>query len=275
MDLLSAEESLFINPGVLEQTYLPRTLPYREDQQQYLADCIKPLFEKRNGRNILISGSPGIGKTASIKFLLRKLREHADNIIPVYVNCWKKDTSYKIITEIANQLDIRTTDLSGDQIFDQVISKLNKNQGTVFVFDEIDKTQDHDFLYRVVEDVSFKTIFLITNVPEWIAKLDQRVLSRLMLEKESFRPYNFEETRGILREREKYAFVPNVWEYDAFEEIIKKTAELNDIRSGLFLLKRSGEIAETRASKKIELVDVGKAVEKLKDFYDKPSAKAI
>lgn len=275
MDLLSADESLFINPGILEQSYLPRSLPYREDQQQYLADCIKPLFEKRNGRNILISGSPGIGKTASVKFLLRKLREHSDNIVPVYVNCWKKDTSYKIISEIANQLDIRTNDLSGDQIFDLVIKKVNKNQGTVFVFDEIDRTQDHDFLYRIVEDVSFKTIFLITNVPEWITKLDQRVLSRLMLEKEDFRPYNFEETRGILREREKYAFVPNVWDYDAFEEVIKKTAELNDIRSGLFLMKRSGEIAEARASRKIEPADVGKAVEKLKDFYEKPAAKAI
>ncbi len=275
MDLLSADESLFVNPGVLEQSYLPRMLPYREGQQQYLADCIKPLFEKRNGRNILISGSPGIGKTACIKFLLRKLREHSENIVPIYINCWKKDTSYKIITEIAHQLDIRTVDLSGDQIFDQIIKKLNKNQGNVFVFDEIDKTQDHDFLYRIAEDVPFKTMFLVTNVPEWVSKLDQRVLSRLMLEREDFKPYNFEETRGILREREKYAFVPNVWDYDAFEEVIKKTAELNDIRSGLFLLKRSGEIAESRASKKIEPADVEKAVEKLKDFYEKPSGKAI
>ena len=275
MDLLSADESLFVNPGVLEQTYLPRKLPYREDQQQYLAECIKPLFDKRNGRNILISGAPGIGKTACIKFLLRKLREHSDNIVPVYVNCWKKDTSYKIISDIASQLDIRTTDMSGDQIFDAVIKKINKNQGTVFAFDEIDKVQDHDFLYRIVEDIPFKTIFLITNIPDWVAKLDQRVLSRLMLEKEDFRPYDFEETRGILREREKYAFVNDVWDYDAFEEVIKKTFELKDLRAGLFLLKRSGEAAETRASRKIEPNDVTKAVERLKDFYDKPEKKTI
>jgi len=275
MDLLSADESLFVNPGILEQSYLPRSLPYREDQQQYLADCIKPLFEKRNGRNILISGAPGIGKTASIKFLLRKLREHSENIVPIYVNCWKKDTSYKIISEIANQLDISTSDKSGDQLFDEVIRKVNKNQGNVFVFDEIDKSQDNDFLYRIAEDVSFKTIFLITNIPEWVGKLDQRIKSRLMLEREDFRAYNFEETRGILREREKYAFVPNIWDYDAFETIINKTFDLKDIRSGLFLMKRSGEIAEARASRKIEPADVEKAVEKLKDFYDKPSSKPI
>jgi cell division control protein 6 len=275
MELLSSDESLFTNPGILEQSYLPRLLPYREGQQQYLAECIKQLFEKRNGRNIMISGSPGIGKTACIKFVLRTLREHAENVTPIYVNCWKKDTTQKIINEIAAQLDMKTFGMTGDQVFDLVIQKLNKFQGVVFAFDEIDKVQDNDFLYRIAEDVPFKTMFLITNAPEWVAKLDQRLMSRLMLEKEEFKPYNFEETRGILREREKYAFVPNVWDYNAFEGLIAKTFELKDLRAGLFLMKRAGEIAEARASRKIDEEDIKKASEKLKDFYEKPISKFI
>jgi len=276
MERLGADESLFTSPGILEQDYLPRLLPYRESQQQYLAECIKPLFDKRNGRNIMISGGSGIGKTACIKFILRKLREEADGIVPIYVNCWKKDTSAKVVYNIGEQLGLKFLERkSYDEVFDMVIKALNKERGIVFAFDEIDKVQDYAFLYRILEDIPFKTVFFITNVPEWASKLDQRLMSRLMLEREEFKPYNFEETRGILREREKYAFVPNVWDYDAFEEILKKTAELDDIRSGLFLLKRAGEIAEARASRKIEPADAEKAIEKLKAFYEKPENKFI
>ena len=84
--------SIFINIESLEQTYLPRLLIYREEQHKYIAECIKPLFNGRNGTNLLITGAPGIGKTACTKFILRKLMEETENIMPIYINCWKRDT---------------------------------------------------------------------------------------------------------------------------------------------------------------------------------------
>jgi archaeal cell division control protein 6 len=258
--------SVFINPEYLEQAYLPRLLPYREEQQRYIADCIKPLFEQRNGTNLLISGEPGIGKTACIKFILRKLREETDNIMPVYINCWKKDTTPKIINEMSNILEIKTLDkVSSDEMFDKIISKLNKYTGVVFAFDEVDKVKDTDFLYRILEDVPHKTILLITNISDWTAKLDRRLTSRLLLDKTEFKSYTFEETRGILREREKYAFVPDAWNYEAFEEIIKTAFKAKDIRTGLFLMKKSGESAEKRGSGKVNGEDVQEALKKFSE----------
>jgi Cdc6-like AAA superfamily ATPase len=90
-------------------------------------------------------------------------------------------------------------------------------------------------------------------------------MSRLILDRLEFKPYKFEEIRGILYERQKYAFVPNAWDYDAFENVIRKTFTAKDIRTGLFLMKTSGEIAESRNATKIVLEDVNKALEKLKD----------
>ena len=267
-------ESLFMNVGVLEQAYLPRLLPYREEQQKYIAECIKPLVEGRNGVNLFISGSPGIGKTACLKYILRELKEKIEDIAPVYVNCWKRDTTPKIANEIARELGIKlplTEKLSSDQIFDMIIKNTGKFKGIVFVFDEIDKTQDYDFLYRIVEDVNFKAIFLVTNVIDWISKLDRRLISRILLERLEFKPYSFEEIRGILREREQYAFIPNSWDYEAFEIVIRKTHEMRDLRVGLFLMKRAGEFAEKRNANKIEIQDVEEAVERLKDLYSKES----
>jgi len=263
-------ESIFINSVVLEQTFLPRLLPYREEQHKYLAECIKPLFNRRSGTNLLVTGAPGIGKTACVRFILRKLMEETENIMPIYINCWKRDTSPKIINEIARQLGIKLTEkISSDELFDRSIIRFNKYDGVVFVFDEIDKVKDYDFLYRILEDVQFKTIFLVTNVSDWIAKMDRRLMSRLLLDRLEFKPYNFEETRGILYERQKHAFAPNSWDYNAFENIIKKTFSLKDIRAGLFLMKVAGEVAEKGGIGKIEVKDVEKALEKIKDFYDK------
>ena len=261
--------SFFVNPAILEQTYLPRLLPYREEQNRYLAECIKPLLNGRTGTNLLIVGAPGIGKTASTKFILRQLMEETENLMPIYVNCWKRDTSPKIINEIANQMEIKNVEkISSDELFDKIIEKISKLDGVIFAFDEIDKVNDFDFLYRIIEDVPRKTIFLITNVSDWVAKVDRRLMSRLLLDRVEFKPYKFEEVRGILYERQKYAFAPKAWDYDSFENIIRKTFTSKDIRIGLFLMKISGETAESRNANKIELEDVNKAMEKLKDFYD-------
>lgn len=260
--------SLLINPAILEQTFLPRLLPYREEQHKYLAECIKPLFERRNGTNLIITGTPGIGKTACVKFVFRMLVEETDNIMPIYVNCWKRDTSPKIINEIARKMDLKLIDkMSSDEIFDRLIEKFSKYDGVVFAFDELDKVKDFDFLYRILEDVPYKTIFLITNISEIVVKMDRRLMSRLLLEKVNFKPYKFEETRGILYERQKAAFSPSAWDYDAFEMIIRQTYNVKDIRTGLFLMKSCGEIATKRDAPKIAVDDVNKALEKLKDFY--------
>ena len=57
---LKSSESLFINESVFDFDYLPHIIKYRENQQKYIAECIKPLFQERNGKNLLITGSTHI-----------------------------------------------------------------------------------------------------------------------------------------------------------------------------------------------------------------------
>ena len=121
----------------------------------------------------------------------------------------------------------------------------------VFVFDEADKLEDFDFLYLLLEEIFRKTVILITNFKNWILNLDERVRSRLTAELKEFKPYNPEETKGIMKKRMSYAFVPGVWEEEAFELVAKRTIEISDIRSGLYLLKESALAAENKASRKI------------------------
>src|SRR3989344_5713325 len=184
---LKDNESLFIDENVLDFSYLPKIMKYREDQQKYVAECIKPLLNDRSGRNLLITGKPGIGKTSAVRFVLRELEERDDNISCIYVNCWKKNTSFKVVTNICEQINYKWTQ--------------------------------------------------IRNV-----------------------------TEGILKQRIELAFVNNVWDKNAFNEVVKKCHALKDIRSGLFLIKEAGNLAESSGSKKILIEHCKKSIEKLSTF---------
>jgi len=85
---LQSNESLIKNEDALDFEFVPKLLKYREKQQHYVAGCIKPLLDNRNGRNVFIFGAPGIGKTAAIKWVLRDLEETSEEVIPLYLNCW-------------------------------------------------------------------------------------------------------------------------------------------------------------------------------------------
>lgn len=265
-DILGSSETLFKNDVALDYSFQPKIVPYREKEQRLIASCIKPLFQQKNGKNVFIFGQPGVGKTVACRHILNELEEETDEVIPLYINCWQRNTTYKIILEICELMDFKfVQNKKTEELFKWIKQTLNK-KSVVFVFDEADKLEDLDFLYMILEEVYRKTIILITNYKEWLIDLDDRIKSRLMPEIIEFKPYNYEETKGILKQRMDFAFYPNVMDNDAFELIAKKTAELQDIRTGLHLMRGAGNMAESKSSRKIILEHAKLALEKIKEF---------
>lgn len=264
--MLKDGDTLFRDSVALDYDYVPKLVPFREKQQKYVASCIQPLFQQRNGRNVLVHGPPGIGKTVAIKHVLRELEEKTDDILPIYINCWEKNTSFKIFMAICDELDYKFThNKKTEELFTVIENILNK-KAAVFIFDEIDKIEDHDFLYLILERIYRKSIILISNYKEWIVDLDERIKSRLVPEMLEFQKYNEQELKGILKGRLEYAFVSGAFLDDAFEEAVKKATETEDVRSGLYILKESGNIAEEKSSKKITIEHVKLAIQKLDEF---------
>ena len=266
-NILSSDESLFLNAQFLDIDFTPPIIKYRENEQQYIAECIKPVLQKRNGRNLLVVGGHGIGKTLGIKHVLESLKEeHPNEVNCVYVNCWIKDTAFKVAHEICSQLKYTWThNKSMDQLMDKASELLNE-KSAVIVLDEIDKLEDEDLIYNLVEQISRKIIILITNNKEFLKELDERIKSRLMPETLEFKQYNKQETEGILKQRLEYAFVQGTFDKEAFNDVVEKTFEIGDIRVGLFLMKEAGEIAETKSSRKITKEHVDLAISKLQEF---------
>jgi len=271
-DILHSDESLFKNELALDYSFLPKILPHREQQQRYIATCVKPLMDGKNGKNLFIYGAPGIGKTAAMRFVLNELEEETEDVVPIYINCWQKNTTFKIIVGICEQLGYKLThNKRTEELFEIVKNMLNK-KSAVFTFDEVDKLEDFDFLYSILEEIYKKSVFLVTNYSDWLEDLDDRLKSRLMAEVLEFKPYSLAETKDVLMQRAEYAFAPGVFDNGAFELIVKKTAEAEDMRVGLHLLRESGNIAENKASRKITLEHAKEAVAKIGQFTIKSSA---
>ena len=265
-DILGSSETLFKNDVALDYSFQPKIVPYREKEQRLIASCVKPLFQEKTGKNVFIFGQPGVGKTVACRHILKELEEETDEIIPLYINCWQRNTTYKIILEICELMDFKfVQNKKTEELFRWIKQTLNK-KSVVFVFDEADKLEDLDFLYMILEEIYRKTIILITNYKDWAIELEERIKSRLMPEMIEFKPYSYEETKGILKQRIEYAFHPNVLDNEAFELIAKKTADLQDIRTGLHLMKEAGLIAESKSSRKILLEHAKQALSKLDEF---------
>lgn len=270
--MLRSGESLFRDTIVLDYDFQPKILKYREAEQKRFAIAIRPMLDGHTGRNLFVDGVPGIGKTTACKNVLRELEEETDEIYSFYINCWKENTTYKVFAKICDKLGFKfIQNKKTSELFDLIAQKINK-QGisAVFVFDEIDKLEDTDFLYTVLEDIYRKTIILITNYRDTFSTLDERIRSRLSPEFVTFRAYKESEIKGILVERRKYAFVQGCWDDDAFSELCQKCTETGDVRIGLYLMREAGNIAEEKSSRKITPEHVAVAIRKVDEFYIKP-----
>lgn len=271
--MLKDNESLFAQGAemALDFDFMPKKLLFRENEQNEIAYAIKPLFAGRDGSHLIIHGPPGVGKTVACTKVLEEVDDNPADITTVFVNTWQHNSTYKIVLEMCKAVRyLRTANRNTSELMDEVIKKLNKDNGAaVLVFDEIDKAQDLDFLYTLLERVYKKTIILITNYKETIAQMDERIRSRLNPTVLAFDAYNRMEVEGILRHRKDFAFVPDVFEEDAFQDICNITYDLQDIRKGLFLMKEAANAAERRASKKITQEHAQKALEKVQEYTRK------
>jgi len=65
------------------------------------------------------------------------------------------------------------------------------------------------------------------------------------------------------------AFVKGIFDEKGFDKIVEKTFNLEDIRTGLFLMKEAGERAESESSRKILVKHVDESINNINKFIVK------
>jgi cell division control protein 6 len=253
----SFESRVFKNEEILSPEYLPELLLHREQQIKQLANNLEPAAKGRKPQNTFLFGSPGIGKTASTKFIFRQLEEEYPNVKTIYINCWDYKTANSVLGKIAEELKsfVSRRGVGKDEILEKIVESCKKmKKGLVVCLDEVDQLifNDQEVLYDLLRINQYIEnpvgLVFISNNPHVFANVEPRIKSSLNIEEIEFKAYSIEEMKDILQERAKLAFIsfePAVVLLSANHAVMND----GDVRVGLECLMKAGRIAEQEGNK--------------------------
>jgi cell division control protein 6 len=273
---LSKGPTLIRDRKVLWHSYVPDTLPHRDEQITQIGSILASGLKGSRPSNVFVYGKPGTGKTACTRYVLRELTTKFGELqLPfksVYLNCRNVDTDYRVLARICAELGQKVpfTGLPTDEVHSRLVELLeSQDLLTIIVLDEIDRLvlkSGDDTLYKLTRinyelKSSRVSLIGISNDLRFPEYLDPRVLSSLSEEKVIFHPYTALQLQDILRRRSSKGIQPNVVEEPGVINLCAALAarEEGDARRALDLFRVAVEIAEREGSKKITVEHVEKA----------------
>ena len=268
-----SESGFWKKEEVLSPEYLPTLLPHRENEIKLLARNLLPVTRNKPPQNTFIYGPPGIGKTATVKYVFRDLEEYAGNIVKtVYINCWDYRTAQAILSKIVIELGfpVQRRGWAKDEIVSRLVESLEKTKKALIVcLDEVDQLifRSQEVLYDLLRINQYVKnpvgLIFISNDPYVFANLEQRIRSSLSIEEIEFKPYSLEEMKDILEERAKLAFfsVEKGVVLLAANHAVKKGG---DVRVGLECLLKAGRIAERENANLVKVEHLKKVLKEVK-----------
>jgi len=262
-------EGIIANPEVLEEDYVPPTLPCREVQKKELALCLSPIEKGLRPSDCFCHGKPGTGKTALVKHILEQIQDYT-NAFAFHVNCWENKTLNQILEKIAVQANVFVTESSYSAKISRLKQKI-KNKPCVIALDEIDKIERkelNDILY-ILKQMGKVGLICISNTRKYVIDLDPRILSRIRFKSIRFPPYSNEELLIILRHRiiECKALFPGTYSKDILEKIADLAA--GDARIAIQTLRNAAYNAERKGKHRIEEDDVKQGFEEVSEIKRK------
>ncbi|KAI0882677.1 P-loop containing nucleoside triphosphate hydrolase protein [Annulohypoxylon maeteangense] len=237
---------------------VPSSLPCRESEFSLVYSHLEAAITDGSGACIYISGTPGTGKTATVREVVSKLDEavrsdELDDFIFVEINGMKitdPHQSYAMLWEA-----LKGQRVSPSQALDLLEREFNnpspRRVPCVVLMDELDQlvTKNQSVMYNFFNWPGLRHSRLIVlavantmDLPE--RTLSNKISSRLGLTRITFPGYNHEQLMKIIQSR--LEGVPgNIVEPDAVQFASRKVAAVSgDARRALDICRRAVELAE-------------------------------
>ncbi|EJN60904.1 cell division control protein 6 [Halogranum rubrum] len=266
--LFRVESPIFTRKELLEIEHIPNEerIVGRDEQIKKVANALNPAIAGGSPRNMIVYGKTGTGKSLVAKHVTQRAKRAAENhgttVGTAYIDCAQSNTETRAISTLATQLNavaetdvtIPRTGIATDDYYGRFWEILDSRfDVAIIILDEIDKLGNDEILMQLSRageagklDSCKIGIIAISNKISYQDKLEQRVKSSLQEREFIFPPYDAEQLRLIMENRED-AFKPDVLTTDVIPlSAAFAASEHGDARKALDILRHAGEIAEER-----------------------------
>lgn len=249
--------TVFKDQNTLHSDYVPEDLPHRENELRELAASLRPLFQVSESASdvafsshIAIIGPAGVGKTVTVKYLLKELEKMAKqqssvNVIVDYRNCWAIRSKSEIIRVVAREkFGLQSRGFSDTEIIENIISRLRATKTTLLLaLDEVWALKGDEIasILNLPTEYggSHRISYILISRPQQFRRIEP-VLSHRIGHTMEMRPYNYEECLDILKYRASLAFKPGSVPDELLEMVAEACVKSRNIRDGLEILLRAG-----------------------------------
>ncbi len=236
--------NIIVNENLLNSRYVPNTVIARDEQMEKMGHYLSPILRQGEPSNMYTWGDTGVGKTITVKYLLRVLTEGLKSegkdilIDTVVIDCTAFSFEISACIEILTQLSGISIPF-GRQFYQylndiwQIVERKASEHSfytLILFFDEIDAfTEPNNILYQFSRALAHQNIkssnvaieiIIASNQKDFLDTLNGKVLSSAAFRFIDFPDYNARELCEILMLR-KEAFAAGV----IADEVIKYCAK--------------------------------------------------
>ncbi|QPV61559.1 orc1/cdc6 family replication initiation protein [Halosimplex litoreum] len=254
---------IYANRELVTVGYVPdeNRIVGRQEEMRKVGQALGPGVEGGPPKNLIIYGKTGAGKSLVAKHVAqraeRRARDNGIHFVTCYVDCSNADTetrvaremAFSIRDELSPSMEIPMNGIGAAEYYRYLWSLLDDQDVFVVILDEVDKLQEDDVLMQLSRaQESGKTdahvgVLSVSNKIEYRDRLNKRIDSSLQDREHVFDPYDADELRSILNNRQD-AFKDGVLE----DGVIELTAALSaqehgDARKAIDILQEAGELA--------------------------------
>ena len=271
---LRHDETLFRNLDAFEHTFVPDHLYHRDAQLQELAFLLQPALRGGSAGSAVLRGTPGTGKTTTVRRIFTLAGEEGQKIAPAYINCRHDHTQLAVYRSIFEQVCGCPAPPAGrylDEIKRGIAARLRDGDAALVVcLDDADELiaagTYNTLLYQILRlyerwNVKKPGVFAVTSnlALNLYAEADPSVRSVFHPTEVTFWPYTKTEIREILTDRARQGLYPRVISKVLLDRIATIAAGEQDVRVGIDLVRGAVQRAERDGRRRVTPGDLAAA----------------
>ena len=252
---------MIIKREIFEEEFLPdEDFLHRHEELNELSRALDPAVRGERAEDVLVSGPSGVGKTSTVRHVLRTLQTEA-HVPAARIRCLDKSRAGLLYDAVmAHPRDVAAHRNSpADELYETLAEIVTTPY--VLVLDEADSLHELNVLRELLAIPLLSVIIITHDVEAWRNRLDAQLRSRFLTTRHMHLDrYATSELAEILEARAEAGLEPGMVDDLQLVEIADEVAGV--AREGIQSLREAALLADERGHDEIRDEDIDESYER-------------